>query len=100
MITFVISNFLIFSIDATFSERKGKYVNDEESSKANARMRLMNIDEEPVLALFAKRHINQDKEICFDYGVKNLPWRQKRGTLKKKYLHTHHLEVNDKKRQK
>ena len=58
-------------------------MNDEESSKANARMQLMNIDEEPVLALFAKRHINQDEGIRFDYGLKNLLWCQKRGMLKK-----------------
>ena len=74
--------FLIFSIDATFSEKKGRFVNDAESFKANARMRLINVDEQPVLALFAKRRTNTEEEIRFDYGVKNLPWRQKRGMVK------------------
>ena len=82
----LIPNSPFFSIDATFSKRKGKFVNDDVPAKANAKMRLLVMDKKPVLALFAKREINVNEEIRYDYGVNNLPWRGKEGMTAFNYL--------------
>lgn len=65
-------------IDATNTERKGKYINDEEvgSPLNNCVMRLLVMDNYPRLCLFANRDIKAGEELRYDYGEFNLPWRQ------------------------
>ncbi|XP_062612699.1 N-lysine methyltransferase KMT5A-like [Saccostrea cucullata] len=64
-------------IDATFSKRIGRYVNDAAKSnhENNAEMVQLYLDGRPYLALFATRYIKPGEEIRYDYGVKDLPWR-------------------------
>lgn len=70
--------FFVCSIDATNTERKGKYINDEEvgSPLNNCVMRLLVMDNYPRLCLFANRDIKAGEELRYDYGEFNLPWRQ------------------------
>lgn len=70
--------FFYCSIDATFSEGKGKMVNDERAIKANCSMRAINIDGSHHLCLFAKQDISCGNELRYDYGVPGLPWRKKK----------------------
>ena len=73
--------FPVWRIDATFSQRKGRYVNDAplKSKENNAEMKLLKVDGVPHLALFASRKIFKNEEIRYDYGdsIENLPWRKK-----------------------
>ena len=48
--SYVYSN---FSIDATEAEGLGKYVNDSTQSNSNAKMKLIMVNGEPTLCLFA-----------------------------------------------
>ena len=68
-----------FSIDATFSKRKGRYVNDaaRHEELCNAEIRMLYVNYNPVLALFARRFIHAGEEIRYDYGTTDLPWRSK-----------------------
>ncbi|XP_065937325.1 N-lysine methyltransferase KMT5A-B-like [Magallana gigas] len=66
-------------IDATNTERKGKYIKDEEvgSPLNNCVMRLLVTENYPRLCLFANRDIKAGEESRYDYGIEaNLPWRQ------------------------
>ncbi|XP_065936568.1 N-lysine methyltransferase KMT5A-like [Magallana gigas] len=67
-------------IDATNTERKGKYIKDEEvgSPLNNCVMRLLVTENYPRLCLFANRDIKAGEELryMYDYGEANLPWRQ------------------------
>ncbi|XP_052674790.1 N-lysine methyltransferase KMT5A-like isoform X3 [Crassostrea angulata] len=65
-------------IDATNTERKGKYIKDEEvgSPLNNCVMRLLVTENYPRLCLFANRDIKAGEELRYDYGEANLPWRQ------------------------
>jgi hypothetical protein len=64
-----------YSIDATFSKRKGRCVNDaaQHEHQCNADMRKLFTDYRPALALFARRLIHAGEEFRYDYGVKHLP---------------------------
>ena len=77
-----LKNAFIFSLDATRRRRNclARYVNDAPSSQANAFVRPLTLDDRTHLCLFAKRHITENEEICYDYGDKpcNLPWRKVR----------------------
>ena len=48
--SYVYSN---FSIDATEAEELGQYVNDSTQSNSNAKMKLIMVNGEPTLCLFA-----------------------------------------------
>lgn len=37
-------------------------------------MKTLDVDEKPVLCLFATKDIPAGSEILYDYGIKNLPW--------------------------
>ncbi|XP_065927228.1 N-lysine methyltransferase KMT5A-like isoform X1 [Magallana gigas] len=65
-------------IDATNTERKGKYIKDEEvgSPLNNCVIRLLVTENYPRLCLFANRDIKAGEELRYDYGEANLPWRQ------------------------
>ncbi|XP_052692480.1 N-lysine methyltransferase KMT5A-like isoform X3 [Crassostrea angulata] len=73
-------------IDATNTERKGKYIKDEEvgSPLNNCVMRLLVTENYPRLCLFANRDIKAGEELRYDYGEANLPWRQKLLILKQR----------------
>lgn len=70
--------FFVCSIDATNTERKGKYIKDEEvgSPLNNCVMRVLVTENYPRLCLFANRDIKAGEELRYDYGEANLPWRQ------------------------
>lgn len=61
-------------MDATFTDGFGKMVND--SGRANCKMKVVVVDGQPKLCLFANKPIEKDTELRFDYGVKDLPWRK------------------------
>lgn len=64
------------SVDATFSKRKGRYVNDGYGGQQNSVMKVIEVTSIPHLALFATQNIKKGEEICYDYGVLTLPWRK------------------------
>uniref|UniRef100_A0A8W8MI49 SET domain-containing protein n=1 Tax=Magallana gigas TaxID=29159 RepID=A0A8W8MI49_MAGGI len=68
----------MISIDATNTERKGKYIKEEEvgSPLNNCVMRLLVTENYPRLCLFANRDIKAGEELRYDYGEANLPWLQ------------------------
>lgn len=47
-----------------------------DSQHPNVKMKLMKLNGEPHLCIFALRDINKTEEIHYDYGVDDLPWRQ------------------------
>ncbi|XP_062606599.1 uncharacterized protein LOC134268369 isoform X2 [Saccostrea cucullata] len=70
--------FLKMCIDATFSTRIGRYVNDSPSADPNCNTEMLRIQMEDRhhLVLFAKRYIHAGEEIRYDYGVTGLSWRK------------------------
>ena len=56
----------------------GRYANDAPriDPQCNAEVLHMFVDYRPYLVLLARRFIPAGEEIRYDYGVKNLPWRQ------------------------
>ncbi len=72
-------------MDATLSEGLGRLVNDAPHVDANCLMKKIIINGHPRLALFAKEDINPGKELRYDYGIKDLPWRKFKG-MPKLYL--------------
>ena len=68
----------IFSVDATYSTGLGRLVNDEEAAKANCKAVVFDKCVDGLkLCLFATKDIDADSELRYDYGVSNLPWRNK-----------------------
>ena len=68
------------SIDATDEPKRepcfGRLVNHGEKTEINAKMKLLEMEGKPILALFALRNIQEGEEIRYCYGVKNLPWKK------------------------
>ncbi|XP_068692866.1 N-lysine methyltransferase KMT5A-B-like [Montipora foliosa] len=66
-----------FCVDATFSSGLGRLVNDAFPNKPNCNCAMRKIKEGPLiyLALYALRDIMIGEELRYDYGVKDLPWR-------------------------
>ena len=71
----------MLSVDATFSDGFGRMVNDIEPKMANCYMRKIVVNNQPHLALYAKRNIQKHEELRYDYGLKDLPWRRIKGSL-------------------
>lgn len=71
-------HFFVCSIDSTVVHGNGlgRYVNDGAGTEANCRMRLIEINKEPHLALFASKNIQMGEELRYDYGVPDLAWRK------------------------
>jgi len=67
------------SVDSTrvTGDGLGRFINDAVASEANCKMRVVEFNKTPHLAVYATRNISPNEEICFDYGVKDLPWRNK-----------------------
>lgn len=65
-----------FSIDATESNRLGKFVNDAPPRYANCVAKTMMVLGQPHVILFASRDIPAGSEIDYNYGGGNLPWRK------------------------
>ena len=70
-----------YSVDATFASGLGRLVNDSEPKIANCVMKKKEINGQPHLAIYAKQSINIGEELRYDYGVKDLPWRNRKGNL-------------------
>ena len=72
---------IYYSIDATYSKRLGKFVND--SISTNCRMKLIETVMGPKLCLFANPEgIKKGMELRYNYGEKNLPWRNSKVSIK------------------
>lgn len=71
-----------YSVDATRSNRIGRYINDSAKMFANSTMKKIVVNGTPRLCLFAKKDIEQDCEIRYDYGEPSsvLPWRKEVNT--------------------
>ena len=69
------------SLDATFSDGLGRLVNDDPLSKANCVMKKIKGGNKVYLVLCARRNIEKGEELRYDYGVKDLPWRQLKGIV-------------------
>lgn len=76
---FITFTLCLFSIDATFSNQCGRYVNDGIRENKNAELKVVYHCTTPHVVLFASRNICKGEEIRFDYGVDSLPWRQENG---------------------
>lgn len=68
---------LIFSIDATYVECLGKYVNNSYEKYANWAMKKYDIDGQLYIYLTAKNNIVNNDGLRYDYGDKDLPWHNK-----------------------
>jgi len=66
------------SIDASESERLGKYVNDLPRKEANCVAKAAFVCGLPRVLLFALKDITANSELRYDYGGDNLPWRKVR----------------------
>ena len=64
-----------FSIDATYTDCLGRYINDRCASKANAEVKRLYFDGKAHLVFFAKKDIQKGEEVRYDYGSPNLDWR-------------------------
>ena len=70
------------SVDATRSNQIGRYINDSARMFANSAMKKIVVNGIPRLCLFAKKDIEQDCEIRYDYREPSsvLPWRKEVST--------------------
>ena len=66
----------MFSINAENSNCIARMVNDSPSSKANCKIKMIEIDGIPRLCLFAIRDIAQNEELRYNYDAPHLPWRK------------------------
>ena len=70
-----LSDFFVFSIDATFCISICKFVNDSPQSFANCQMRQFSLNGKTHLCLLAKTEISKDTELLYDYKDKhNQSW--------------------------
>lgn len=81
--------FYCCSYDATTpsSFKLGRLTNHGDLKRnQNARMKVLDVNDRPVLCLFALKSILAGKEILHDYGIKELPWRQHKGIYLLSYV--------------
>ena len=62
-------------MDGTHSAGVGKYINDD-YKKPNCKVKLVKIDGQLVLAVYALRDIREDTELRYDYGDDQAYWRK------------------------
>lgn len=72
---------LPYSVDGTYASGLGRLVNDAEAKNANCKIKKLVIHDRPHLAIYAKRNIEVNEELRYDYGVKDLPWRIQKGNM-------------------
>ena len=65
--------FFLFSVDGTFTERLGKYINHS-SKKANVVAKLVCHNQEKLIGLFALRDIKKGTELRYHYGISGEDW--------------------------
>ena len=65
----------LFSIDATFEERLGRYVNDS-LKYANCMMKPLYIKEDLHLCLFAIKDIGEAEELRYNYNAPGMNFRK------------------------
>ena len=63
-------------MDATNTNRLGKFVNDTTKVYANAKMRQIEISEVPRICLFALSDLPKEIENRYDYQAPGLWWRK------------------------
>lgn len=68
--------FAFVSIDGRDNSRLGRYVNDAPRRLANCVAKVAFLHGQPRVLLFAAHDIMADTELRYDYGLKDLPWRQ------------------------
>ncbi|XP_033730273.1 N-lysine methyltransferase KMT5A-like, partial [Pecten maximus] len=66
-----------YCVDATFSKRICRYVNDGIGECQNCIMKQELYGDRPHLCLYANKDIAVGDELRYDYGVSDLPWRKK-----------------------
>ena len=66
-------------MDGTRSDGLGRLVNDAAPKFCNSKMKKIQILGTPSLALFATKDNAIGEELRYDYGVKDLPWRNNTG---------------------
>ena len=64
----------VFSVDATFTTRIGKFIND--SSRPNCRVKAIKHFNQIFFCLFALTDIDKGTEIRYSYGAPGLVWRK------------------------
>lgn len=68
---------LCFSMDASKEDGSlGRLVNDEHRNPTS-KIRTVEVNKRPHLCLFAVRDIQEGKEITYNYGDSDWPWRAK-----------------------
>lgn len=67
---------MFYSIDASGSERLGKFVNDAPKKVANCVAKAAFVNGMPRVLLYAVKNIPANMELRYDYGGKHLPWRK------------------------
>ena len=74
------------SLDATTESKSGpklgRLVNHGEKDEVNCKMECLNVTGSLALVLFAVKDIAIGQELLYDYGVSNLPWKQKKVSMK------------------
>jgi hypothetical protein len=70
---------VLYSIEASESERLGKFVNDAPRKFANCVAKAVFLQGMLRVLLFATKNIPANTELRYDYGGKDLPWREVRG---------------------
>lgn len=72
--------FDFYSYDATKEEictKLGRLVNHGNKKERNAKMKIVVVNDMPILCLFALKKIQQGDEVLYDYGQKHYPWENK-----------------------
>jgi len=69
---------LMFRIDATETDRLGRFVNDapRSSSLCNSNAKSVFLLGKPRVLIFASKNIQAGTELRYDYGGKDYAWRQ------------------------
>ena len=80
-----------FSIDASNEDSEGpkfgRLINHAPKNACNCKVKMISIEDIPKLAIFATKDIAPGAELCYNYGVENLPFDHKKN-IKKEYADT------------
>ena len=89
--------FVTFSVDATFPSGLGRLLNDASPNKPNCNyvMRKIKAETKTYLALYTLRDIAIGEELCYDYGVKDLPWHNLKGASKTQPIRSNRFADKD-----
>jgi len=65
-----------FSLDASSTDRLGRYINDAPRAYANCAPKALPVDGRPRIIINAIKAIKAGTELRYDYGGSDLPWRK------------------------